>query len=162
MTEVLNLNDHWVPAACTLPTAEQPLRLAEFDDRRGPPECEPIVTTADSSRTSPGRGGSRTGCESRGQGDGLLLVLHLRHHHHRWHGHDDRFNLAGTPNSPHRTPRASSSQSCVPLVSTGLRSGQVANAVGVNVETLRYYERRGIIAEPDRSLGHRLHHWAGD
>jgi hypothetical protein len=23
--------DDWVPAACTLPTAEQPLRLAEFD-----------------------------------------------------------------------------------------------------------------------------------
>jgi DNA-binding transcriptional MerR regulator len=43
-------------------------------------------------------------------------------------------------------------------VSTGLRSGQVADAVGVNVETLRYYERRGIIAEPDRSLGgHRLY-----
>jgi DNA-binding transcriptional MerR regulator len=43
-------------------------------------------------------------------------------------------------------------------VSAGLRSGQVADAVGVNVETLRYYERRGIIAEPDRSLGgHRLY-----
>ncbi|WP_067430909.1 MerR family transcriptional regulator [Nocardioides jensenii] len=43
-------------------------------------------------------------------------------------------------------------------MTTGLRSGQVAEAVGVNVETLRYYERRGIIAEPDRSLGgHRLY-----
>lgn len=43
-------------------------------------------------------------------------------------------------------------------MSTGLRSGQVAEAVGVNVETLRYYERRGIIAEPDRSLGgHRVY-----
>jgi DNA-binding transcriptional MerR regulator len=41
---------------------------------------------------------------------------------------------------------------------SGLRSGQVAEAVGVNVETLRYYERRGIIPEPDRSLGgHRLY-----
>ncbi|NHC22979.1 MerR family transcriptional regulator [Nocardioides sp. IC4_145] len=39
-----------------------------------------------------------------------------------------------------------------------LRAGQVAEAVGVNVETLRYYERRGIIAEPDRSPGgHRLY-----
>lgn len=39
-----------------------------------------------------------------------------------------------------------------------LRSGQVADLVGINVETLRYYERRGIIAEPDRSLGgHRLY-----
>ena len=43
-------------------------------------------------------------------------------------------------------------------MTTGLRSGQVAEAVGVNVETLRYYERRGIIPEPDRSLGgHRLY-----
>jgi DNA-binding transcriptional MerR regulator len=43
-------------------------------------------------------------------------------------------------------------------VSVGLRVGQVAEAVGVNVETLRYYERRGIIAEPERSLGgHRLY-----
>lgn len=43
-------------------------------------------------------------------------------------------------------------------MSPGLRSGQVAGAVGVNVETLRYYERRGIIAEPERSLGgHRLY-----
>ena len=41
---------------------------------------------------------------------------------------------------------------------TGLRSGQVARAAGVNVETLRYYERRGLLAEPERSLGgHRLY-----
>lgn len=34
-----------------------------------------------------------------------------------------------------------------------LRSGQVAERAGVNVETLRYYERRGLIAPPSRSLG---------
>src|SRR5215207_6188581 len=40
----------------------------------------------------------------------------------------------------------------------GLRSGQVASAAGVNVETLRYYERRGLLAEPHRSPGgHRLY-----
>jgi MerR family mercuric resistance operon transcriptional regulator len=40
----------------------------------------------------------------------------------------------------------------------GLRSGQVAAAAGVNLQTLRYYERRGLLAEPDRSLGgHRLY-----
>ena len=40
----------------------------------------------------------------------------------------------------------------------GMRSGQVAAAAGVNVETLRYYERRGLLAEPDRSPGgHRLY-----
>jgi DNA-binding transcriptional MerR regulator len=40
----------------------------------------------------------------------------------------------------------------------GLRSGQVAAAAGVNVETLRYYERRGLLADPNRSPGgHRLY-----
>lgn len=34
-----------------------------------------------------------------------------------------------------------------------LRSGQVAAAAAVNIETLRYYERRGLLAEPDRSPG---------
>ena len=32
MTDNLMVDDEWVPAACTLPTAEQPLRRAEFDD----------------------------------------------------------------------------------------------------------------------------------
>lgn len=40
----------------------------------------------------------------------------------------------------------------------GLRAGQVAAAAGVNKETLRYYERRGLIADPVRSPGgHRLY-----
>ena len=34
-----------------------------------------------------------------------------------------------------------------------LRSGQGAERAGVNVETLRYYERRGLIPAPMRSLG---------
>jgi len=41
---------------------------------------------------------------------------------------------------------------------SGLRSGQVAAAAGVNLQTLRYYERRGLLAEPGRSLGgHRIY-----
>ena len=41
---------------------------------------------------------------------------------------------------------------------TGLRSGQGARAAGVNQQTLRYYERRGLLAEPHRTLGgHRLY-----
>jgi DNA-binding transcriptional MerR regulator len=40
----------------------------------------------------------------------------------------------------------------------GMRSGQVAEAAGVNLQTLRYYERRGLLAELERSLGgHRLY-----
>jgi MerR family mercuric resistance operon transcriptional regulator len=34
-----------------------------------------------------------------------------------------------------------------------LRSGQLAKAAGVNVQTLRYYERRGLLPEPRRTLG---------
>jgi len=34
-----------------------------------------------------------------------------------------------------------------------LRSGQLARAAGVNLQTLRYYERRGLLPEPDRTLG---------
>ena len=38
-----------------------------------------------------------------------------------------------------------------------LRAGEVAAAAGVNRETLRYYERRGLLEVPDRSPGgHRL------
>ena len=34
-----------------------------------------------------------------------------------------------------------------------LRTGEVAERAGVNIQTLRYYERRGLIAEPRRSPG---------
>jgi MerR family mercuric resistance operon transcriptional regulator len=41
---------------------------------------------------------------------------------------------------------------------TSLRSGEVAAAAGVNPQTLRYYERRGLLEAPRRSLGgHRLY-----
>lgn len=36
---------------------------------------------------------------------------------------------------------------------TGLRTSELAAAAGVNAQTLRYYERRGLLAEPQRSLG---------
>lgn len=43
-------------------------------------------------------------------------------------------------------------------MSAGLRTSQVAAAAGVNTQTLRYYERRGLLTEPDRSPGgHRLY-----
>lgn len=41
---------------------------------------------------------------------------------------------------------------------SALRSGEVAHAAGVNQQTLRYYERRGLLAEPLRTPGgHRLY-----
>lgn len=40
----------------------------------------------------------------------------------------------------------------------GLRTGELADAAGVNPQTLRYYERRGLLAEPGRTLGgHRVY-----
>ena len=36
---------------------------------------------------------------------------------------------------------------------TGMRVGEVARAAGVGVESLRYYERRGLLPPPDRTLG---------
>src|SRR5689334_21530767 len=39
-----------------------------------------------------------------------------------------------------------------------MRVGEVAERAGVNVETLRYYERRGLLPTPDRApSGHRLY-----
>jgi MerR family transcriptional regulator, mercuric resistance operon regulatory protein len=35
----------------------------------------------------------------------------------------------------------------------GLTIGRLAKAVGVNVETIRYYQRRGLIAEPAKPPG---------
>ncbi|MBM0224371.1 MerR family transcriptional regulator [Micromonospora sp. ATA51] len=44
------------------------------------------------------------------------------------------------------------------MTGSGLRSGQLADAAGVNLQTLRYYERRGLLASPQRSPGgHRLY-----
>lgn len=43
-----------------------------------------------------------------------------------------------------------------------LRTSEVARAAGVNEQTLRYYERRGLLAPPDRSPGgHRLYEQGG-
>lgn len=43
-------------------------------------------------------------------------------------------------------------------MSAALRSGEVAAAAGIGRETLRYYERRGLLERPSRTLGgHRLY-----
>ncbi|NIK59952.1 MerR family transcriptional regulator [Kribbella shirazensis] len=39
-----------------------------------------------------------------------------------------------------------------------MRSSELAAAAGVNLQTLRYYERRGLLEEPSRTLGgHRVY-----
>jgi DNA-binding transcriptional MerR regulator len=40
----------------------------------------------------------------------------------------------------------------------GMRTGEVAAAAGVNLQTLRYYERRGLLEKPRRTPGgHRVY-----
>ena len=56
------------------------------------------------------------------------------------------------------SPSEAEAAGCGPVNEKALRSGQVAEAAGVNLQTLRYYERRGLLAEPQRSNGgHRLY-----
>jgi DNA-binding transcriptional MerR regulator len=40
-----------------------------------------------------------------------------------------------------------------PVPGRALRTGEVARLAGVNVQTLRYYERRGLLPAPGRTLG---------
>ena len=43
-------------------------------------------------------------------------------------------------------------------MTSGLRAGQLASAAGVNLQTLRYYERRGLLERPERTNGgHRVY-----
>jgi hypothetical protein len=46
----------------------------------------------------------------------------------------------------------------VRVYAPSVRVGEVAELAGVNVETLRYYERRGLLPTPDRAAsGHRIY-----
>lgn len=41
---------------------------------------------------------------------------------------------------------------------TELTIGRLADAAGVNVETIRYYQRRGLMAEPAKPMGGQRHY----
>jgi MerR family transcriptional regulator, mercuric resistance operon regulatory protein len=43
-------------------------------------------------------------------------------------------------------------------MSTALTIGRLARLAGVNVETIRYYQRRGLVAEPARAQGAYRHY----
>jgi MerR family mercuric resistance operon transcriptional regulator len=38
-------------------------------------------------------------------------------------------------------------------MATGMSIGRLAQAAGVNIETIRYYQRRGLLDEPPKPLG---------
>ncbi|MFS2202453.1 Hg(II)-responsive transcriptional regulator [Pseudomonas sp. Pseusp3] len=43
-------------------------------------------------------------------------------------------------------------------MTTGLSIGKLAQAAGVNIETIRYYQRRGLLDEPAKPLGGYRHY----
>ena len=160
-TDLMNEGGGWVPSACTLPTAERPLRRREFDalfadDVLAVVRTSPTQTRLDL-RADPDA--AARAASAGDEGDRLLLVLHLRPegieagavalHVSSAPEH------AGRRRAPSRSRRGPGRR---PAMTGVMRAGQVAEAARVNVETLRYYERRGIIDEPERSPGgHRLY-----
>ena len=103
------------------------------------------------------------------------IVLGVGAGHRTWveHEHRQRFDRpvaleqAGVPaaivGSPgkflkHKWSVTMSVQHKQPEKGRFLRSGEVASASGVNFQTLRYYERRELLATPERNgSGHRLY-----
>ena len=39
------------------------------------------------------------------------------------------------------------------MIAETLTIGAIAKAAGVNVETIRFYQRKGLLPEPDRPIG---------
>ena len=48
------------------------------------------------------------------------------------------------------------------MTTLGHTIGALARAAGVNVETIRFYQRRGLLAEPDKPLGGIRHYAEAD
>lgn len=144
----------WVPASlCRLPIAEQPGREQEFDalfadrltgvERLTPQHVRFRLTGGlDLLRRAQDLAHRETACCS-------FLTFDL--------AHDDRAGEVvvdvRVPSEQTGTLAALAERAVVGTHSGTLRAGEVARAGGVHRQTLRYYERRGLIAEPDRSPG---------
>ncbi|MFI5531763.1 MerR family transcriptional regulator [Kitasatospora sp. NPDC051853] len=150
---------NWVPASCTLPTEERPLRVAEWDRLfaghlttviRPDPLRLHLVLAGDRAVEEQLRdlAGRERGCCS------FFTFAVDPAAYGRIHleiavdpAHEEVLTALHERITADRGGRG-------PVVSgEGLRSGQVAEAAGVNVQTLRYYERRGLLPAPDRSPG---------
>lgn len=154
-------DDTWVPDSCRLPTAELPLRLAEFDRffaeavlRIERPSAQRLrlhlVGTAEAERGARDLTARESACCSfftfgvtRTGPDAVTVDVQVPASHVGvLDGLAERVRPGGAPGA----------------AGAWLRSGQLAGAAGVNPQTLRYYERRGLLAAPRRSPGgHRLY-----
>ncbi len=140
--------------ACTMPTAERPLRLAEFD------------ALFASAVRSVERHGDDVRIRLAGE-DGLVERVRDLTARETSCCSFFTFTIDGTdqdltldvsvPPARQEILDALAAASARAL-GVSLRINDVAQAAGVNRETLRYYERRGLIEQPDRSPGgHRLY-----
>ena len=139
--------------ACTLPTAERPLRLAEFEELFAE-HLTDLSWIGDRLRlTLSGGAGLREQVADLAARETACCSF---------------FDFALSGDRPTRScstwvSRPSAGRSSTPSprwprVPADDARGRAAATTGVNRETLRYYERRGLLARPDRSPGgHRLY-----
>ena len=138
----------WAPAACTLPTSDQPLRVAEFDalfaaasagSTDGHPELALTLAPA------PGRDDKVRELTHRESACCSFFTFRRRARRHGCACTSRSRRHSRTSSTPSPSGRSASRRSGM---TTAQRTGQLADAVGVNIETLRYYERRGLLPSP--------------
>jgi MerR family mercuric resistance operon transcriptional regulator len=143
----------WVPQACTLPTVEQPMRVAKF---------ETLFATALRGQYRPVATRLRLVMDAAAEATARDLTA-------REMACCSFFTFTFTPADGEfvldvEVPAAYidvlDALAARAAVASGgadatavLRPGQVAAAAGVNLQTLRYYERRGLLAKPLRTPG---------
>ena len=147
----------WVADACTLPTAERPARVTEFDNLFSTALSHPVRVgpTELLLRLEPTAEASVADLIERESSCCPFFTFDLRRR-------ADRVELRIRVPERHVAVLDVFEQRAGQVrgadMTQGLRSGQVATAAGVNRQTLRYYERRGLLAAPVRSPGgHRLY-----
>jgi len=147
----------WVPESCALPTVEQPLRVAEFDqlfadallgvERAAPTVLRLALEPAADQRARELAARESECCAffsftfDRGEGDRAVMEVAVPEAH--------RAVLDALAERARSALRARAAG----MSAHSLRSGECAEQAGVNPQTLRYYERRGLLPRPERSLG---------
>lgn len=153
----------WVPGSCRLPTAERPVRVAEFDsffaeavrwfDRPSAGHLRLHLTGTEAvERAARDLSARESACCSfftfqitRDGPDAVTMEVRVPAAHV---GILDALTERVRPRNASAPAQDGS----------WLRSGRLAAEAGVNPQTLRYYERRGLLSAPRRSPGgHRLY-----
>ncbi|MET8230820.1 MerR family transcriptional regulator [Micromonospora sp. NPDC005298] len=161
MTDARAVDDTWIPGSCRLPTAERPVRVAEFDrffagsvrwfDRPSAGHLRLHLAGSEAvERAARDLSARESACCSfftfeitRDGPDAVTMEVRVPA------AHVGILDALAERMRPRGTPAPDGSW---------LRSGRLAAEAGVNPQTLRYYERRGLLSAPRRSPGgHRLY-----